>query len=153
MPWHWKVINFVFVVFPKAMLWQFIVRTGMIFLIETASIQNTIVNSTALTFILNIDELLFDVFSTAQTKHMLEILEGYCVGEGAEEPSPTKQAGTDLAKAREEVVIEQSGLNRYCGKSSIPWLLVVCVVVWSYFLYVYYSTHCFVTDDGTYVSR
>jgi hypothetical protein len=153
MPWHWKVINFITVVIPKFMLWQFIARTGMIFLIETASIQNTIVNSTALTFILNIDELLFDVFSTAQTKHMLEILEGYHVGSDTAPPeSPTKSTA-DLAKEQEEVILQQAGLDTWFSKSSIPWLAIVSIVVWSYFIWVYYSTHCFKSEDGTYVSR
>jgi hypothetical protein len=154
MPRHWKVINFFVVVFPKFMLWQFIARTGMIFLIETASIQNTIVNSTALTFILNIDELLFDVFSTAQTKHMLEILQGYCVEHPElDESTDDSKLSAEEAAAREEAILDKSGMDRYFGKSSIPWLLFVSLMVWFYFIWVYYSTHCFQSEDGTYVSR
>jgi len=152
MPLHWKVINFIIVVIPKFMLWQFITRTGMIFLIETASIQDTIVNSTALTFILNIDELLFDVFSTAQTKHMLEILEGVKIAGEDLEPTPEDHT-QNLTAEQEEIIIQKSGMDQYFGKSSIPWLAIVSLLVWWYFIWVYYSVHCFKSEDGTYVSN
>jgi len=149
MPFKWKVINVLTVVLPKFMLWQFITRTGMIFLIETASIQDTIVNTTALGFILNIDELLFDVFSTPQTKEMLNVLEGLRIEEDSGETDFTAAPSED----QEEVIIQQSGLDRCGGKSAVPWLAVVVVVIWSYFLSVYYLVHCHKSADGTYVSN
>jgi len=45
MPAVWKLINVFVVVLPKFTLWVFTLRTGMMFLMETAGIDNTIVNS------------------------------------------------------------------------------------------------------------
>lgn len=147
MPRFWKAINIIAVALPKLMLWQFIARTGMIFLIETASIENTIVNSTALTFILNIDELFFDVFATAQTKHMLEKLEGFRIHQ-----KHTSRPDSS-AKEQEQAILDKSGVNTFVNLASIPWMPLVSVVVWTYFIWVYYSSHCFKSEDGTYVSQ
>jgi uncharacterized membrane protein (DUF106 family) len=148
MPFYWKIINFVIVVLPKFMLWQFICRTGMIFLLETASIQNTIVNATALTFILNIDELLFDVFSTAQTKHMMEDIQGFLV-DGKEESSDDPV----LQNMSDETLLEQSEVDALCSRATIPWMFVVTIAIWVYFIWVYFTVHCHQSEDGTFVSN
>jgi len=146
MPLIWKVINFVFVVLPRFMLWQFTCRAGMLFLIETAGMENTIVNATALCFILDIDELIFEVFSTDLTKHMLESLEGFKI--------PKKHMSVSSRLAREdEDAIEESDLNTYFSKALVPWSVIQALTIWIYFNWVYYSAHCFKSSDGTYVSN
>jgi hypothetical protein len=148
-PRAWKFANVILVVVPKFMLWQFICRTGMIFLLETASIQNTIVNSTALTFILNIDELLFEVFATAQTKHMLRTIEGYPIGKQSE----TEISDEKIAEWPDEGIIDASEVNVWFSRASVPWYVLVSVGIWVYFVWVYYTTHCHLSPDGTLVSN
>merc|ERR1712014_134148 len=57
MPLKWKLFNAFILLVPKAMIWQLTVTTGIVFLMETAGIDDLVVNSVALTFILDIDEL------------------------------------------------------------------------------------------------
>merc|ERR1719231_1677099 len=59
------------------MLWKLTADSGILFLMETPAIQDLIVNSTALAFILNIDELLFATITTEKTRYMLSNLEGF----------------------------------------------------------------------------
>merc|ERR1719272_2240747 len=107
MPRIWKFINFMFVLVPRFMLWQFTCRTGILFLFETASIENTIVNTTALCFILDIDELFFEVFSTDLTKHMLDILEGFQL------PGKSMNSVSKSLSREESDFMERSDMNRY----------------------------------------
>jgi len=67
----WKIINIIFVFIPKMLLWKITAEAGVVFLMETASIEDIIVNSVALTFVLNIDEMFFELMSDA-AKVMLE---------------------------------------------------------------------------------
>merc|ERR1719454_2426864 len=67
----WKIINVLVVFIPKMLLWKITAEAGVTFLMETASIEDIIVNSVALTFVLNIDEMFFELMSDAQ-KVMLE---------------------------------------------------------------------------------
>lgn len=150
MPWIWKVINFLFVVTPRFMLWQFTTRTGMLFLIETAGMENTIVNATALCFILDIDELMFEVFSTDLTKHLLDNLEGFRI---PKHKAASYKTVSGALSRDEEDVIEQSDMNRFFSKALVPWMVIQAMAIWAYFQYVYYSTHCYQSSDGTYVSN
>jgi len=147
MPLVWKMINLLCVVVPRLVLWQFTCRTGMLFLIETAGIDNTIVNATALLFILDIDELIFEVFSTDFTKHILSMLEGFRIPKKND-----KTVSQNLAREDEDV-IEESSMNRYCSQALVPWMVIQILIIWAYFHWIYYSTHCFKSDDGTWVSK
>merc|ERR1719265_1771523 len=115
----------------------------MTFLFETSTIQNLIVNCTALTFILNIDELLFSVLESAQTKHLLEILQGY--HPSMDLPEDEKP---NVEEMSEEAILEHSGMMRFWQKGAVPWMLVISIIVWLYFIWVYYSTHCLLNEDG-----
>merc|ERR1719181_1654049 len=77
MPLCWKIINLLVIVLPKAMLWKLTADSGILFLMETPAIQDLIVNSTALTFILSIDELLFATITTAKTRYMMGELQAF----------------------------------------------------------------------------
>merc|ERR1719401_1073059 len=59
MPRYWKVVNVVFVVFPRILFWILMLDSGHIFLMETAPIEDTIINAVSLFFILSIDELIY----------------------------------------------------------------------------------------------
>lgn len=67
----WKILNILVVFIPKMLLWSITATSGVTFLMETGSIEDIIVNSVALTFVLNIDEMFFELMSDS-AKVMLE---------------------------------------------------------------------------------
>merc|ERR1719253_728515 len=89
MDMKWKVINFVIVVVPKTFIWVTLVSTGIDFLMETPGITDLVVNCIALTFILDIDEAVFQKLSTISSKHMMENLEDLDLYDIEEEESET----------------------------------------------------------------
>jgi len=143
MPRMWKIINIITVFIPQLCLWHFTCRAGMVFLLETASIQDTIVNSTALTFILNIDELLFETLSTNYSKQMLEMVRGF--------PMVPKGCTEDLTT--DHAILHVSGMERWNSRESVPQTALITVFWFLYFLWSYYSDHCHLSDDGVYISN
>ncbi|CAJ1334517.1 unnamed protein product [Effrenium voratum] len=77
MPLHWKIINIFVIVIPKFMLWSLTAQSGITFLMETSAIDDMVVNSVALAFILQIDELLCSELMSETSKQILEMLEDY----------------------------------------------------------------------------
>lgn len=77
MPIIWKLFNFLFLVVPRAILFYAVMRAGVFFLMETAEIVDTILNTLALTFIMDLDELIMDRLSSAGTKHVMQNIEDY----------------------------------------------------------------------------
>lgn len=158
-PLIWKVINFMVVLFPRFLLWTFMCRTGFLFLMETAGMENTIVNATALCFILDIDELIYEAFSTDLTKHMLDMLEGFelPIDKTAKhmpvDRDPQYQTVSGALEKNGKDVIAETAIDRYCSKALVPYMVIQAVAIWCYFSWVYYSTHCFKSSDGTYVSK
>ena len=70
-PAHWKIFNFLFILLPKLALWLAVARSGVHYLMETAGIVDLIVNSMALAFVLDMDELIFNRFTTSLTRHIM----------------------------------------------------------------------------------
>jgi len=77
MPLIWKILNLVFVITPKLVIWLVLLTAGTQFLMETAAIQDLIINSLAMCFILQIDELIAGRLCTEATKAMMSRLEAY----------------------------------------------------------------------------
>merc|ERR1719235_690812 len=71
----WKVVNLMFVVIPRFIIWVAILSLGGQILFETAGIMDMILNSMALNFILDFDELIYDRLADWRTKVMMEKLE------------------------------------------------------------------------------
>jgi len=117
------------------------------FLMETAGIDNTIINSTALVFILNIDELIFETVTTVQTRHMMSEVLAYTV------PKPPDQS-RDVrdSEETEENLIERSGAKRWT-MNMFPRKLSLCTVLWLVLLVSYYFGSCQPSPDGTLVSQ
>merc|ERR1711907_384095 len=75
----WKVVNYVLVWFPKMYIWILMVNVGTVFLMETAAIEDMIINSATLAFILNIDELIFANIMPEMTSYVMENIEDYVI--------------------------------------------------------------------------
>merc|ERR1712139_553260 len=78
MPRGWKIANLIILWFPKIYLWLLTVDIGVIFLMETSKIEDMIINSVALAFILSIDEVIFASLMPTMSKYMMERLDDFC---------------------------------------------------------------------------
>jgi len=91
MPFMWKTINFIIVFVPKVCLWLALASTGVQYLMETANIVNMVVNAMALTFVLDIDEMVFARLTTKITQHIMSKLERLPLYEMTEEDCETEE--------------------------------------------------------------
>eukprot|EP00931_Biecheleriopsis_adriatica_P061305 TRINITY_DN3685_c1_g1_i1.p1 TRINITY_DN3685_c1_g1~~TRINITY_DN3685_c1_g1_i1.p1 ORF type:complete len:445 (-),score=74.54 TRINITY_DN3685_c1_g1_i1:134-1468(-) len=140
MPTHWKAVNVIFIVVPKLMLWKLTCQAGILFLLETSGIIDVIANSVALGFILSIDELLFENLSTADTKDLMGMLQGFNV----------KTLDYDPSLSEEETLEKDYNerQNVFFLTSAIPIRLLQVVILTTAFVLEYYLTHCNL-DPGT----
>lgn len=79
MPLFWKLASVFWLLLPKVYIWLLTVDIGVVFLMETAKIEDMIVNSVALAFILSIDELIFESLMPTMAKHMIERVDDFTV--------------------------------------------------------------------------
>merc|ERR1712224_74737 len=148
MPLRWKIFNIIAVFCPKLVLWVFLVSLGFNFLLESSGIINVIMNSLALTFILSLDELIFEVLTTVPVKHIMENLEEFAL--------------YNIANDEEET--EHEVIHRFNEKEirSRLWqaitilvprrFLSVCILTYV-FIWMYYANNCERSSDGGLVSK
>merc|ERR550534_1931944 len=147
-PLGWKAVNFCCVFAPKVILWIMILLAGTTFLMETSSIDSIIVNSTALGFILSIDELLFSSLSTPMSLHMMERLQFTSLFDTSAE----EELEDDLVLGWHEEL--KSIVSPWlCITNLIPGKLLLVVIVWFLALAGYFSANCEPSEDGTWVSQ
>eukprot|EP00747_Dinoflagellata_sp_TGD_P143144 gnl/TRDRNA2_/TRDRNA2_176349_c12_seq2.p1 gnl/TRDRNA2_/TRDRNA2_176349_c12~~gnl/TRDRNA2_/TRDRNA2_176349_c12_seq2.p1 ORF type:complete len:456 (-),score=64.09 gnl/TRDRNA2_/TRDRNA2_176349_c12_seq2:84-1451(-) len=140
MPPLWKIVSIFGVAFPKFTIWLFTMRSGIMFLMDTAGIDDTIVNTTALGFILQLDELIFDVLTTENTQRIMDGVQGYA-------PVPKLVVEED-----DEHLVERSGANRWTFAHAFPRRFVFCIFFWIALVADYYWRACARSEDGTLVS-
>merc|ERR550534_467493 len=148
MPLGWKIVNFFGVFAPKLILWFMTLLAGFTFLMETSGIDSIIVNSTALGFILSIDELLFSSLSTPTGLHMMERLEAMPLYDLSME----EELEDELVLARHEDM-KARGSPWSCVTSMIPGKLLLVIIIWLLALADYYHGNCEQSEDGTWVSK
>lgn len=146
MPLHWKIINMFVVLLPKISILIFTLRAGIVFIMDTASIDDTIVNALALGFILNIDELIFETLASPQARHMVQHMVGFHLTDGDD------YAHLEKGEA-EEQIIEKSKVRKWTLIGFVPRRLVFCVVLTALFIADYYALKCIRSNDGSLVSR
>jgi len=147
MPVMWKVINGLVLLLPKCLVWYWTANAGVTFLMETASINSTIINSTALAFILNIDELLFNCATTDAIKHIVSSMDGkYLYDQDEEENMPDD----NVIKAHAEAQLKPC---LHDCLHIIPMKLVGAVAVAAYGIIAYYNGHCVTDPSGVFVSK
>eukprot|EP00913_Durusdinium_trenchii_P012393 g11634.t1 len=142
MPLHWKIINLFVIIIPKLLLWWLTAQSGTTFLMEreTSAIDNMVVNSVALAFILQIDELLCSELMSETTKTLLDMVQDY-------ELHGYTEANQDYEKHLD------ADWSWYEIMSLVPYKLVVVLLFTMLFVRLYYWTHCVQNEDGGYVSR
>jgi hypothetical protein len=142
MPFGWKVANLVLVVLPKFSLWFYTAWSGTMFLLETSSIEDVIVNSTALAFILSLDETIYSTLSSDTTKYMMENLQGF----------PLKREAAELDLSDGQEILKNSDINRVLTPKSLIIKAPLVVIIWLVLTRYYYETLCTKSQDGTWVS-
>jgi len=150
MPMRWKVVNLFFVVLPKLIIWLILILAGTQFLMETAAIQDLIINSLAMCFILQIDELIASRLCTEATKAMMQKIEAFDLYSIEE----------DEAAHDEEVVRDFEAREVKFGLTEMETLVllfpkrlffIMSITAVCYF--GYYWRFCTATADGSSVSK
>jgi len=149
MPAKWKVANFLFIVVPKFLIWVVLAVSGNYFLMETAGITDVIMNSVALTFILNIDEMIFACFTTVSVRHIMSRMEEY----------ELFSVEAEEAETDDEVLHrfhrEEFGPGSWCIflKRLNPKRLINVVIFMAIFNISYYYASCEQRADGSWTSK
>jgi len=142
----WKLWNCLVVLFPKAFVFFLTANTGTTFLMESAGIDDMIINSVALGFLLTIDDLMTSAIQSASVKHILEKCEGYELYDAKE--------GQSLSE--DEIIEKYSKPVDYRGFKIIgliiPKKLAVVTLLTATFVGKYYVQHCD-RHEGRWVSK
>ncbi|CAE7203613.1 rnf111 [Symbiodinium pilosum] len=148
MPLHWKVFNACFILLPKSLLWLGLVRSGVHYLMETAGIVDVIVNAMALTFVLQVDEIVFQRLSSTVTTQIMSEIEFKALydNDDVENESDGEALSyfndTELKKGWASIAFQ-----------IFPTRLFIIVVCQAIFLWDYYVSNCKRLDDGSWVSK
>ncbi|CAJ1428737.1 unnamed protein product [Effrenium voratum] len=145
MPRTWKIVNVLLVLVPKMMLWEMTASTGINFLMETGGIDDIIVNSVALGFMLQLDEVLTDAMMSREVNVLLDECKDYPLFDEGE-----VQTRNDEETLNKLEALKPSSLR--LAWELIPRSLVLALLLLFYYVYRYYTLHCeFV--DGRWVSK
>jgi hypothetical protein len=148
MPLLWKVINGVTLLLPKVVVFLVTLFTGTSFLMETAGIDDGIVNSTALVFILSIDEMIYETLTNNFTRTVMDIAEAF--EEGDETAVDEKYDHAQALEAFERTRI-RTPLAFLTGV--FPVRVFVSIGLTTIALCVYYQKNCQLSKDGIWVSK
>eukprot|EP00931_Biecheleriopsis_adriatica_P087406 TRINITY_DN61889_c0_g1_i1.p1 TRINITY_DN61889_c0_g1~~TRINITY_DN61889_c0_g1_i1.p1 ORF type:complete len:469 (-),score=75.00 TRINITY_DN61889_c0_g1_i1:12-1334(-) len=154
MPVHWKLVNTLFVLLPKCSLLFFTAIAGVNFLMETAGIDDIIVNSVALGFLLGLDELVTSILISAQARALMEKCEAFPL-EHAGEEDEVLEDGEIVEKfyTRENLQTRDGLMSLFLGiflkKGLRLYGLVGATIL---LVYNYYHEHCDYVD-GRWISK
>jgi len=148
MPLSWKVLNAAVILLPKVYIWWTLVSTGFHFLMETAGIMELVINCMALSFVLQIDEMVFERLATMAAKHIMSHLENRALFD-----ITTEESETD-AEVLERFEREEFGQSKWkILLLVLPRRLLVITVMMALFIFKYYYNNCERLEDGSWVSK
>ncbi|CAE6913366.1 rnf111-b [Symbiodinium sp. CCMP2456] len=148
MPLHWKLFNACFILLPKILLWLALVRSGVHYLMETAGIVDVVVNAMALTFVLQVDEIVFQRLCSTVTKDIMSKLDARALYDLDEVDKETDAEAlayfneVELRKGWKSVIFQ-----------IFPTRLFVIILCQCLFLLDYYISNCEKLTDGSWVSK
>lgn len=153
MGYGWKTFNAFFVLLPKAFLACYTAKAGVNFLMETAGVDDIIVNSVALSFLLSLDELITSALMSLEARTLLLKCESRPILHGEEE---------------EEMMSDEQVLERFYNQQRLSgggWMLTlkdlffrkyvkiyIVIIVTSALIFEYYHAHC-EDKGGRWVSK
>eukprot|EP00931_Biecheleriopsis_adriatica_P124110 TRINITY_DN9920_c0_g1_i1.p1 TRINITY_DN9920_c0_g1~~TRINITY_DN9920_c0_g1_i1.p1 ORF type:complete len:419 (-),score=64.70 TRINITY_DN9920_c0_g1_i1:69-1295(-) len=141
MSYPWKVVNMFVLFTPRLLLFKSVTYCGINFLMETPDITSMIVNVTAMSFLLQIDELIFTHFLSHTTQHMLENLKEFEPGSASRSRDQEESEEDDFVAVRRQDFVRL-----------VPWRMIFTVGALFTFLAEYYHAHCELQEDGSWVS-
>jgi len=147
MPTRWKMVNYAFVWFPKLYIWLITVDAGIVFLLETAAIEEMIINAVALAFILGIDELLCTALVSPVSLYMTSNLEPFALFSISDEEDDTEKEAYDKHQ------LDKHWQFFHLLGYIVPNRLIMILLFTAVFVTKYYVEHCNRTDDGSWVSK
>mmetsp|Transcript_1870 Transcript_1870/g.4741 ORF Transcript_1870/g.4741 Transcript_1870/m.4741 type:complete len:679 (-) Transcript_1870:56-2092(-) len=147
---RWKFFNMLVVFVPKILLWYGTVHAGFQFLMETSTIADVVVNALAMTFLLQIDEMIQSRLSTESVRHIMEKLKDYPLFDLQAEEAETEEDCLERFNAQEIQICLCQDLPTLLFL--IPRRLLIILAVMSIFVWEYYNRNCVMTEEG-YVSK
>eukprot|EP00928_Gymnodinium_smaydae_P031196 TRINITY_DN22974_c0_g4_i2.p1 TRINITY_DN22974_c0_g4~~TRINITY_DN22974_c0_g4_i2.p1 ORF type:complete len:490 (+),score=59.75 TRINITY_DN22974_c0_g4_i2:54-1523(+) len=148
MPLQWKIFNFVFLLLPKIFIWRMLSMAGVHFLMETAGMVDQIVNTTALSFVFTIDELLLDRLTTKATRHIMSSIQEYSLYDSSHYETETDQDALDRYYKK-----EMQWTFRRESYWLLPRRLFWSLALMTIFIAEYYFHSCDRLEDGSFVSK
>jgi len=148
MPLQWKIFNFFMILLPKIYIWFLTADIGIVFLLETSSIEEMIINAVALNFILGIDETLCSALMSPMVKYMLENMEDYALFDAAEQSADSEKEA--FQRHVKDTTWSLRSPELYA--QLVPPRLVVMFLITSFFICKYYTENCASSPDGGLVS-
>lgn len=147
MPLKWKIINVLVLLVPRIFIWRMLTMAGVHFLMETAAMVDQIVNTTALSFVLTVDEMILERLATTATKTIVSNCKGYSLYDDR-----LQDAG-DQETLERYYVQELSWFNAGHTFPLLPKRLFWTVLLMAAFTVEYYWHNCIRTEDGSIVSK
>eukprot|EP00929_Paragymnodinium_shiwhaense_P086837 TRINITY_DN47247_c0_g1_i1.p1 TRINITY_DN47247_c0_g1~~TRINITY_DN47247_c0_g1_i1.p1 ORF type:complete len:534 (+),score=95.29 TRINITY_DN47247_c0_g1_i1:142-1743(+) len=149
MPLIWKVVNFFVILIPKFALWLGLASSGVHYLMETAEIMTMVVNAMALTFVLDIDELVFARLATGMTKQIMERVQSLQLWDASEEQSLTDK------QVLQRFEREELGWGNRLSRLSVafPFYALKILAFQAFFMMLYYMRNCVSDGHGGQVSK
>mmetsp|Transcript_2044 Transcript_2044/g.5941 ORF Transcript_2044/g.5941 Transcript_2044/m.5941 type:complete len:439 (-) Transcript_2044:184-1500(-) len=145
MPLPWKIVSWVVVIIPKLLIWRSTAISGVNFLMETSGIDDVIVNVTALSFILNLDETIFDLFAHKAVHHIIENLEPMVMNNTSD--------GEDDTPEECAAALRRDRSRTFFDPNFLPYRLIATVFLAAFLVFNYYLTHCQRNNEGGLVSK
>merc|ERR1711976_575042 len=147
----WKLFNLIIVWLPKSLIWYRLASVGYLFLMETSGILDVTINAMALTFVLNIDELILTTLTTNATQYIMQNVEDYILYDASEEENMTESE--ILQRFEDEEVWQGYYPGRQLLCLLMPKRLLGIFVLMFMFLFRYYFIHCTVGEGGNLISK
>ena len=136
MPMGWKIWNGIFMFFPQCVLWWWTACCDTLFLMATASIDNMIVNSVAMSFLLTIDNLIIQNLMGVKSMYLMEKADEYIIGD------TPKPAGAERSSCFQILDLA------FWKFSALMLTLVLTVAM----VYIYGDSHCDY-ENGRWISK
>jgi len=148
-PFWWKVLNLVFLVFPRIIMFKFVCECGITFLMESAGITEVIVNALALGFVLGIGNMIVMDFTVRASKDLMGQLQDYDAHLHEEEELHEKN------NTIEHVSLYQHSFHRRIkvNLQLIPIRFVAVCLLTMLLVYSYYTLRCVRDEHGRWVSK
>jgi len=146
----WKIVNFWILLVPKVVILCLTLAAGSTFLMETSGIDNIIVNSTALAFILNIDEMIFEGLLSRSSHYIVDRIDGFPLYDDEIDETLTDGEVMKLYQKRHQM--SSSNLLSQI-MLMVPFRLILACAVCALGIWGYYMNNCMQTGDGVWVSK